>query len=158
MPFWLVGESTHFRTYFSGWIGMFTGGTIGLLPQGHLQLIKKGGGGEQKKDETPGWVSRKPNPTEHLPLAQARRAAPLGRARLCGYWIAPWRMLCAPTRWSMLWCWTPAAPPGASGGWLSSGVDCFFFASFFFFDWSRRFSLLLELGFLRRLLFGAYPF
>ena len=26
-PFWLVGEfTTHFRTYFSGWIGMFTGG------------------------------------------------------------------------------------------------------------------------------------
>ena len=28
MPFWLVGEfTTHVRTYFSGWIGMFTGGT-----------------------------------------------------------------------------------------------------------------------------------
>ena len=27
IPFWLVGEfTTHFRTYFSGWIGMFTGG------------------------------------------------------------------------------------------------------------------------------------
>ena len=24
--FWLVGEFTHFRSYFSGWIGMFTGG------------------------------------------------------------------------------------------------------------------------------------
>ena len=25
IPFWLVGEfTTHFRTYFSGWIGMFT--------------------------------------------------------------------------------------------------------------------------------------
>ena len=28
IPFWLVGEfTTHFRTYFSGWIGMLTGGT-----------------------------------------------------------------------------------------------------------------------------------
>ena len=28
IPFWLVGEfTTHFRTYFGGWIGMFTGGT-----------------------------------------------------------------------------------------------------------------------------------
>ena len=26
IPFWVVGEfTTHFRTYFSGWIGMFTG-------------------------------------------------------------------------------------------------------------------------------------
>ena len=32
VPFWLVGEfTTHFRAYFSGWIGMFTGGTIGFL-------------------------------------------------------------------------------------------------------------------------------
>ena len=28
IPFWLVGEFTHLRTDFSGWIGMFTGGTI----------------------------------------------------------------------------------------------------------------------------------
>ena len=32
IPCWLVGEFTaHFSTYFSGWIGMFTGGTIWLL-------------------------------------------------------------------------------------------------------------------------------
>ena len=41
-PFWdpiLVGEfTTHFRTYFSGWIGMFTGGTIWILTHGHLAL------------------------------------------------------------------------------------------------------------------------
>ena len=37
IPFWLVGEfSTHFRAYFSGWIGMFTGGTIWLLTHGPL--------------------------------------------------------------------------------------------------------------------------
>ena len=37
IPFWLVGEfTTHFRTYFSGWIGMFTGGTIWLLTHGHI--------------------------------------------------------------------------------------------------------------------------
>ena len=28
--------TTHFRTYFSGWIGMFTGGTIWILTHGHL--------------------------------------------------------------------------------------------------------------------------
>ena len=34
IPFWLVGEFTaHFRTYFSGWIGIFTG-TIRLLTHG----------------------------------------------------------------------------------------------------------------------------
>ena len=32
-----VGEfTTHFRTYFSGWIGMFTGGRIWILTHGHL--------------------------------------------------------------------------------------------------------------------------
>ena len=32
IPFWLVGEfTTHFRTYFSGWIGRFTGG-FGFCP------------------------------------------------------------------------------------------------------------------------------
>ena len=31
IPFWLVGEfTTHFRTYGSGWIGMFTGMTFGF--------------------------------------------------------------------------------------------------------------------------------
>ena len=31
-----VGQfTTHFKTYFSGWIGMFTGGTIWLLTHGH---------------------------------------------------------------------------------------------------------------------------
>ena len=35
IPFWLAGEFTpHVRTYFSGWIGMFTGGTIWLLTRG----------------------------------------------------------------------------------------------------------------------------
>ena len=37
VPFWLAGEfTTHVRTYFSGWIGMFTGGTIGHLTHGHF--------------------------------------------------------------------------------------------------------------------------
>ena len=36
IPFWLVGEFTHFRFHFSGWIGMFTGGTIWLLTHGHI--------------------------------------------------------------------------------------------------------------------------
>ena len=37
IPFWLVGEfTTHFRTDFSGWIGMFTGGTIWILTHGRL--------------------------------------------------------------------------------------------------------------------------
>ena len=32
IPFWLVGEfTTYFRTYFSDWIGMFTGCTIWIL-------------------------------------------------------------------------------------------------------------------------------
>ena len=35
IPFWLVGALTaHFRTYLSGWIGMFTGGTIWILTHG----------------------------------------------------------------------------------------------------------------------------
>ena len=36
IPFWLVGEFTHFRTYFSGWIGMFTGGLTGILTHGQM--------------------------------------------------------------------------------------------------------------------------
>ena len=36
IPFWLVGEFTHFRTYFSGWIGMFTGGNKNFLTHGQL--------------------------------------------------------------------------------------------------------------------------
>ena len=36
-----VGEfTTHFRTYFSGWIGMFTGGTIWVLTHGHLSEVR----------------------------------------------------------------------------------------------------------------------
>ena len=35
IPFW--GRcTTHFRTYFSGWIGMFTGGTVWILTHGHI--------------------------------------------------------------------------------------------------------------------------
>ena len=35
IPFW--GRcTTHFRAYFSGWIGMFTGGAIWLLTHGHI--------------------------------------------------------------------------------------------------------------------------
>ena len=35
VPFW--GRCiTHFRTYFSGWIGMFTGDTIRVLTHGHI--------------------------------------------------------------------------------------------------------------------------
>ena len=35
VPFW--GRcTTHFRTYFSGWIGIFTGGTIWILTHGDL--------------------------------------------------------------------------------------------------------------------------
>ena len=31
IPFWLVGAfTTHFRTYFSGWMGMFTEGTFNI--------------------------------------------------------------------------------------------------------------------------------
>ena len=36
-----VGQNrctTHFRTYFRGWIGMFTGGTICLLTHGHMEF------------------------------------------------------------------------------------------------------------------------
>ena len=36
IPLWLVGEFTHVRTYSSGWIGMFTGGTIWILT--HSQM------------------------------------------------------------------------------------------------------------------------
>ena len=33
----MVGEfTTHFRTYYSGWIGMFTAGTIWLLTHAHV--------------------------------------------------------------------------------------------------------------------------
>ena len=39
IPFWLVGEfTTHFRTYFGGWIGRFTGGTIWILTHGQVSL------------------------------------------------------------------------------------------------------------------------
>ena len=31
--------TTHFRTYFSGWIGMFTGGTIWLLTHGQVFFL-----------------------------------------------------------------------------------------------------------------------
>ena len=35
-----VGEfTTHFRTYLSGWIGMFTGGTIWILTHGHMAAM-----------------------------------------------------------------------------------------------------------------------
>ena len=35
-----VGEfTTHFRTYFSGWIGMFTRGTIGVLTHSHVMFL-----------------------------------------------------------------------------------------------------------------------
>ena len=34
-PFW-ARCTTHFRTYFSGWSGMFTGGTIWVLTHGHI--------------------------------------------------------------------------------------------------------------------------
>ena len=42
-PFWepiLVARefTTQFRTYFSGWIGMFTGGTIWILTHGHRKM------------------------------------------------------------------------------------------------------------------------
>ena len=45
IPFWLVGEvTTHFRTCFSGWIGMLTGGTIWILshawPNGNPETKK----------------------------------------------------------------------------------------------------------------------
>ena len=37
-----VGEfTTHFRTYFSGWIGMFTGGTIWVLTHGHMNFFRQ---------------------------------------------------------------------------------------------------------------------
>ena len=36
IPFWLVGEfTTHFRTYFRGWIGILSGVT-GILTRGHV--------------------------------------------------------------------------------------------------------------------------
>ena len=39
-----VGEfTTHFRTYFAGWIGMFTGGTIWILTHGQLILSSADG-------------------------------------------------------------------------------------------------------------------
>ena len=42
IPFWLVGEfTTHFRAYFSGWIGMFTGGTFLDLTHNHMWLCVK---------------------------------------------------------------------------------------------------------------------
>ena len=38
IPFWLVGEFTHVRTYFSGWIGGCSLGVrSGLLTRGHLK-------------------------------------------------------------------------------------------------------------------------
>ena len=43
IPFWLVGEfTTHCRTYLSGWIGMFTWGTIWVLTHGQMGEIKLG--------------------------------------------------------------------------------------------------------------------
>ena len=41
IPFW--GRcTTHFRTYFSGWIGMFTGGTIWILTHGRQSSAAQG--------------------------------------------------------------------------------------------------------------------
>ena len=40
IPFWLVGEFSAHVTYFSGWIGMFTGGTIWVLT--HSQMATFG--------------------------------------------------------------------------------------------------------------------
>ena len=36
IPFRGFRCTTHFRTYFSGWIGMFTRGTIWVLPHSHM--------------------------------------------------------------------------------------------------------------------------
>ena len=47
----LVGRCTHFRTYFSGWIGMFNGGTIWSLTQGHMS-IGKGVFGQQGRSKS----------------------------------------------------------------------------------------------------------
>ena len=39
IPFGWVGEfTTHVRAYFSGWIGMFIGGTIWILTHGHMEV------------------------------------------------------------------------------------------------------------------------
>ena len=38
VPFWGFRCTTHVRTYFSGWIGTFTGGTIWLLTHGHMAV------------------------------------------------------------------------------------------------------------------------
>ena len=38
--FWVGEFTTHFSTYFSGWIGMFTG-TIWTLTHGHIILRKE---------------------------------------------------------------------------------------------------------------------
>ena len=40
IPFWLVGKFTHFGTYFSGWIGMFTENTIGILTHGNMGVLR----------------------------------------------------------------------------------------------------------------------
>ena len=67
VPFW--GRcTTHFRTYFSGWIGMFTGGQPGFWTHGHL----------------PRWCWRATRcPTSSGP------ASPVT-------WYCPWRW-CSPT-------------------------------------------------------------
>ena len=38
VPLW-GGCTTHFRTYFTGWIGMLTGGTIWLLAHGQWEVF-----------------------------------------------------------------------------------------------------------------------
>ena len=41
-----IGEfTTHFRTYFSGWIGLFTGLMIRVLTHGHMGVAQNPTGG-----------------------------------------------------------------------------------------------------------------
>ena len=71
--FGVIRCTTHFRTYFSGWIGMFTGGTIWLLTHGHVFPNARAGcsaraGGFLSECTAP---SAKPTPRGHAFWRQA---------------------------------------------------------------------------------------
>ena len=78
LGFWCT---THFRTHFSGWIGMFTGGTIWLLTHGHFRQ------GSRVHDPHPTVETMQQAMRCHCPLRQTPVVAL--RKKLSGHSKAP---------------------------------------------------------------------
>ena len=71
IPFWGFRCTTHFRTYFSGWIGMFTGATIWVLTHGQMTLHGATTPSFVHVSLWPGRLRRQPNSTELQSQARA---------------------------------------------------------------------------------------